>query len=97
MMVMILKDLLNHFEIVGEFPDYLLNQTFNEVFLEGNLTCENNNFKIAVTTRQDVTHQMFLRPDDDYPVVILSELPNGNLNGMKFGQSENDIKYINNL
>ena len=94
---MILKDLLDYFNIEEEFPEYLLNQTFNKVFLDGDLTIENNNYKIVVTTRQDVTHQMFLKPNEDYPVVILSELPNGLLNGMKFGLSETDVKYINSL
>ncbi len=94
---MILKDLLAHFDIREKFPEYLYGQTFNEVFLDGDLTKTENNYKIAVTTRQNVTHQMFLRPGDDYPVVILSELPNGNLNGMKFGQSEGDVKYISQL
>ena len=97
MIDMMLKDLLAYFKISEEFPDYLLEQTFNEVFLDGDLTIENNNYKVVVTTRQDVTHQMFLNPGDDYPVVIMSVLPNGNLNGMKFGQSESDVKYINKL
>lgn len=97
MIRMILEDLLNHFKIEEEFPKYLLNQTFNEVFLDGDLTKSENNYSIVVTTRQNVTHQMFLKPDDDYPVIILSELPNGSLNGMKFGLRENDVKYINNL
>jgi hypothetical protein len=56
-----------------------------------------NHYKIVVTTRQDVTHQMFIKPQDDYPVVIMSILPNGNLNGMKFGQTKDDVKYINKL
>lgn len=94
---MILKDLLNHFDIEDNLPDYLLEQSFNEVFLDGDFSKTDNNYKIAVTTRQNVTHQMFIRPEDEYPVVIMSELPNGNLNGMKFGQSQGDVKYINNL
>lgn len=97
MSAMILKDLLDHFSIDEEFPEYLLNQTFNEVFLDGYLTENENNYKIAVTTRQDVTHQMFLKPDDDFPVVIMSELPNGSLNGMKFGRTEGDVAYVNKL
>ena len=97
MSAMILKDLLEHFEIDCEFPDYLLNQTFNEVFLDGDLTKTDDNYKIVVTTRQDVTHQMFLKPADEYPVVIMSILPNGSLNGMKFGQIESDVKYVNGL
>lgn len=94
---MILKDLLIYFEIEEEFPEYLLEQRFNEVFKDGDLTFENNSYKIEVTTRQDVTHQMFLRPDEDYPVVIMSVLPNGKLNGMKFGLIEGDVEYINEL
>ena len=94
---MILNDLLNHFNIEDDLPDYLLKHPFNEVFLDGDLIRDNNTYKIAVTTRQNVTHQMFIRPDDEFPVVILSELPNGTLNGMKFAQSENNVEYINNL
>ena len=94
---MILEDLLGHFDILEEFPGYLLNQTFNEVFLDGDLTKTENDYKIVVTTRQNVTHQMFLKPNDDYPVIIMSILPNGNMNGMKFGQSETDVKYIDKL
>lgn len=40
---------------------------------------------------------MFLKPDDDFPVVIMSELPNGFLNGMKFGRTEGDVAYVNKL
>ena len=94
---MILEDLLNHFDIREEFPGYLLNQTFNEVFLDGDLTKTENDYKIVVTTRQNVTHQMFLKPNDDYPIIIMSILPNGNMNGMKFGQNETDVKYIDKL
>ena len=94
---MIFKDLLEYFNIDESFPQYLYEQTFNEVFFDGDLLKVDGNYKIAVTTRQNVTHQMFLRPGDDYPVAVLSELPNGLLNGMKFGQSENDVKYISEL
>ncbi len=97
MIKLILKDLLNYFNINESFPDYLLNQTFNEVFLEGNLTKNENNYKIVVKTRQGVIHQMILKPNEEYPIIIMSELPNGSLNGMKFGQSENDVAYINEL
>ncbi len=97
MIEMILKDLLNYFDIEESFPDYLLEQSFNEVFLDGDLSKSDNNYKIVVKTRQDVTHQMFLKPNDEYPVIIMSELPNGSLNGMKFGQSEGDVSYINEL
>ena len=97
MMPMILRDLLNHFEIDESFPDYLLEQSFNKVFLDGDFSKIDNNYKIVVKTRQDVIHQMFLRPNDDYPVIILSVLPNGLQNGMKFGLSEDDVVYINEL
>ena len=40
---------------------------------------------------------MFIKPNEDYPVIILSELPNGLLNGVKFGQNKDDLKYINEL
>lgn len=94
---MILKDILDHFDINESFPDYLLEQSFNKVFLDGDLSKTDNNYKIVVKTRQNVTHQMFLKPNEDYPVIILSELPNGLLNGMKFGLTEDDVAYINKL
>ena len=37
---MILKDILDYFAIEAVLPDYLLNQTFNEVFLDGEFTVE---------------------------------------------------------
>ena len=94
---MILRDLLKHFNIGESFPEYLLAHPFNRVFLEGELSESENTYKIAVTTRQDVTHQMFLRPGDDYPLIILSELPSGKSNGMKFGLTEDDVTYISRL
>lgn len=94
---MILKDILNHFNIEENFPDYLLEQTFNKVFLDGELSRDNNQYKIVVKTRQNVIHQMFLKPYEEYPIIIMSELPNGKLNGMKFGQTEQDVLYINKL
>lgn len=94
---MILKDLLNHFDIEEDLPDYLSNQTFNDVFLDGKLTMEDDSYKIVVRTRQDVIHQMFIRPDDEFPVIIMSELPNGLLNGMKFPQNEHVGIPINKL
>lgn len=97
MIRMIFQEVLEYFNIEESFPDYLLEQTFNQVFLDGELSKIDNHYKIVVTTRQDVTHQMFIKPQDDYPVVIMSILPNGNLNGMKFGQTKNDVKYINKL
>ncbi len=97
MIRMIFQEVLEYFNIEESFPDYLLEQTFNQVFLDGELSKIDNHYKIVVTTRQDVTHQMFIKPQDDYPVVIMSILPNGNLNGMKFGQTKDDVKYINKL
>ncbi len=94
---MILEDLLKHFNIEESFPDYLLEQSFNKVFLDGDLSKIDNNYKIVVKTRQDVTHQLFLKPDEEYPVIVLSELPNDQLNGMKFGLTEDDVAYINKL
>ena len=94
---MILKDLLNHFEIEEDLPDYLLSQPFNEVFMDGEVTLKDDSYEIVVTTRQDVTHQMFIRPNDEFPVIIMSELPNGLLNGMKFPQEEHVGITINKL
>ena len=94
---MLFKDLIDHFDIQGDFPDYLLEQTFNPIFLDGDFSKLDNNYKIVVTTRQNVTHQMFIKPDDGYPITIMSELPNGSLNGMKFGRTADDVAYINKL
>ena len=94
---MILKDLLDYFNIEDNLPDYLLQQPFNEVFLDGDFEKTDDTYKIEVTTRQDVTHQMFIRPEDEFPLTIMSVLPNGNLNGMKFGQNKGDVTYINDL
>ncbi|MDO5810259.1 MAG: hypothetical protein Q4Q37_04120 [Methanobrevibacter sp.] len=87
---MILTELLSHFQIDVELPDYLLNQTFNKVFLDGDLTKNDNDYKIVVRTRQDVTHMMFIKPEEEFPIIIMSELPNGLLNGMKFSKSEGE-------
>ena len=94
---MILKDLLDYFNIEDNLPDYLLEQPFNEVFLDGDFEKTDDTYKIEVTTRQDVTHQMFIRPEDEFPLTIMSVLPNGNLNGMKFGQNEGDEKFVDDL
>ena len=94
---MILKDLLDYFNIEDNLPDYLLEQPFNEAFLDGDFEKTDDTYKIEVTTRQDVTHQMFIRPEDEFPLTIMSVLPNGNLNGMKFGQNKGDVTYINEL
>lgn len=97
MIEVIFKELLDYFNIGESFPEYLYEQTFNDVFLDGEFSKQDNNYKLVVTTRQDVTHQMFIRPAEDYPVIIMSELPNGSLNGMKFGQTSDDVAYINEL
>lgn len=97
MIEMIFKDLLEYFDIEESFPDYLYEQTFNKVFLDGEFSKVDDNYKIVVTTRQGVTHQLFIRPSDDYPVTVMSELPNGLLNGMKFGQTSDDVAYVNKL
>ena len=97
MIELILKDLLKHFDIREDLPEYLLQQTFNEVFLDGELSISNNTYKIVVKTRQDVIHQMFIKPDDEFPVIIMSELPNGLLNGMKFSREESVGIPINEL
>lgn len=94
---MLFKDILTHFEIEESFPDYLLEESFNEVFLNGDFSKENNDYRIVAKTRKKVTHTMFIKPNEDYPVIILSELPNGLLNGVKFGQTKDDLKYINEL
>ncbi len=97
MIYMILRELLNHFEIGEDLPDYLLSHTFNEIFLDGTLTKEDKNYKIVIKTRQNVTHMMFIRPDDEFPVVIMSKLPNGFFNGMKFPKDEGKGVPINKL
>ncbi|MCI6994267.1 MAG: hypothetical protein MR875_05375 [Methanobrevibacter sp.] len=94
---MIFSELLNHFKIDEEFPEYLLDQTFNDVFIDGNLSKIDENYKIVIKTRQNVIHQMFIKPNDAHPVTILSKLPNGLLNGMKFGRTRDDVTYINKL
>jgi len=97
MINLILKDLLKHFNIQEDLPEYLLEQTFNEVFLDGELSKKDNNYEIVVKTRQDVIHQMFIKPDGEFPVIIMSELPNGLLNGMKFPKNKHVGIPINEL
>lgn len=94
---MFFKDLLNHFNISENFPDYLLDESFNEIFLEGDLSKTDKDYKITVKTRQNVTHTMYISPDGDFPVIVMSELPNGKLNGIKFGHKKDDLTFINNL
>ena len=94
---MILRDLLKHFNINESFPDYLLDESFNEVFLDGDLSKTDNSYKIEIKTRQDVIHTMYLNPDDDFPVKVMSKLPNGKLNGIKFGHEKDDLTFVNEL
>lgn len=94
---MIFKDLLKHFDIDGNFPDYLLDESFNEVFLDGDLSGKGKNYKIEIKTRQNVTHTMYINPYDDFPVIVMSELPSGKLNGIKFGHKKEDLTFINEL
>ena len=91
---MILRELLDYFEIDVELPEYLYEHPFNEVFLKGNLSKNSNSYDITIKTRKDVTHTMIINPGDSYPVVILSILPNGKTNGTKFGQNEDDFLFI---
>ena len=97
MISLILRDLLDYFSINENLPEHLLEQTFNEVFLDGEFTVEDNVYKIVVKTRQNVIHMMFIKPDDDFPVIIMSELPNGLLNGMKFGRNIGEEIPLNRL
>ncbi|WP_296797108.1 hypothetical protein [uncultured Methanobrevibacter sp.] len=91
---MILKELLDYFNIDVDLPKYLYEESFNEVFLKGELSKTNNTYKIVIETRKDVIHTMIIDPGDDYPVVISSILPNGKTNGIKFGRISGDLIYI---
>lgn len=91
---MILKELLDYFNLEIDLPQYLYEETFNEVFMKGKLSNINDIYKITVKTQKDVIHTMIIDSDDNYPVTILSELPNGRTNGTKFGQSSGDLVYI---
>jgi hypothetical protein len=91
---MILKQLLDYFNLEINLPQYLYEETFNEVFMKGKLLKINDIYKITVKTQKDVIHTMIIDSDDNYPVTILSELPNGRTNGTKFGQSSGDLVYI---
>ena len=97
MIELILKDLMNHFGIDEDLPDYLLNHNFNKVFLDGDFSIKGDTYEIVVKTRQNVTHMMFIKPNEDFPVIILSELPNGLLNGMKLGRNPGEEIPINKL
>ena len=91
---MILKDLLTYFKLDIKLPEYLYGESFNEVFLEGNLIKKENAYEITIETRKDVIHTMIIDPLDDYPVTIISTLPNGKINGTQFGKTEGDLKFV---
>ena len=91
---MILKELLNYFKLDIELPEYLYEESFNEVFLEGSLVKKNNSYKITIETRKDVIHTMIISPLDNYPITIVSTLPNGKTNGTRFGKTKGDLKFI---
>lgn len=91
---MILKDLLTYFNLDIELPMYLYEESFNEVFLEGNLVKKENTYEITIKTRKDVIHTMIINLLDDYPLTIISTLPNGKSNGTKFGKTKDDLKFI---
>lgn len=91
---MILKDLLAYFDINVDLPEYLYEESFNEVFMKGELSKENSIYKIVIETQKDVIHTMLIDADSDFPVIISSELPNGAKNGIKFGKNKDDLKYI---
>lgn len=94
---MFFKELLAHFKINEEFPDYLLEESFNGIFLEGDFSKTDNSYKIEITTRQDVTHTMIISPQDEFPVTVISKLPNGLKNGIRFGHLEGQLVYINDI
>lgn len=94
---MILKDLLDYFNLEVSLPKYLYDESFNEVFKKGDLYEINNTYKITIKTQKNVIHTMIIDSNNEFPVIILSELPNGRTNGCKFGQSEGDLVYIHHL
>lgn len=91
---MILRELLDYFNIKTDLPDYLYDESFNEVFLKGELKKENDKYIIVAETQKDVIHTMIINPSDDYPVIISSELSNGRTNGIKFSKTEGSLVYI---
>lgn len=92
---MILKELLDYFSIEVNLPPYLLEESFNDVFLKGDFSKGNNFYKIVAETQKNVTHTMIIKPDSDFPLTIMSELPNGLFNGMKFGLKKGEVAYTN--
>lgn len=91
---MILKELLDYFKIDVELPDYLYDESFNEVFLEGEMSNGDGAYKIVIETRKNVIHTLIINPDDDFPVIVSSLLPNGKSNGIKFGKTKGDLVYV---
>ncbi len=94
---MLLKEILEHFDIDVELPDYLYTESFNKIFCDGELEKKEGSYKINIKTRQNVTHNMIISPDDNTPVTVISELPNGLLNGVKFGMTKGDVTYTDHL
>lgn len=88
-----LKEILDHFNIDVELPDYLYSESFNEIFCDGEVEIDDGSYKISIKTRQNVTHNMIIKPDDETPITIISKLPSGLLNGVKFGQVKGDVTY----
>lgn len=91
---MILKEILNHFKIETKLPDYLYEQNFNDVFIKGDLTKNEDIHKITILTQKNIIHTMIINPHDDYPLIVTSTLPNNTKNGIKFGKNKKDLKYI---
>ena len=91
---MILKDLLTYFNIEVSLPQYLYEETFNDVFKKGELSKTNDTYKIIIETQKNVTHTMIINQNSDYPVIISSLLPNGKKNGIKFGHIKGDLKFF---
>ena len=50
--------------------------------------------EITIETRKNVIHTMIISPLDDYPITIVSTLPNGKTNGTRFGKTKGDLKFI---
>ena len=69
---MILKELLTHFNTEVSLPEYLYEESFNEVFLKGKLSKENDSYEIVVETQKDVIHSLIINANNDYPVVVSS-------------------------
>ena len=94
---MLFKDLVNYFNIGDEFPQYLLDESFSEVFLKGDFSKKDGNYKIVAKTQKKVIHTMIIKPDDEFPLIVISKLPNGALNGIKFGRTKENMIYIDGL